>query len=397
MLATVLMCTLAGAAQPVVGAATGVDAYPRRSGALQRWAPAHMAEDYTAMTRELAIATARAFDLVAGTERKFGPYIADMKAANPNLVMLLYVNGVYANPLFEKFPDAWYARNADGGLVVSKAHNNLMMDMSNQNWLNNRAGYCRDTRAKYGFDHCYIDNFGVGPVMNRNKTKPIDPRTGKNWTKPAKLAADLEEARAIKALNPGTSVSCNGLADGSRYFKRPGETPVVLFEEVDACHAEIFLRDRNTGVFGFKTEIEWKRDVDMLVDVGRRGKVAFTTTKMWKVSPTAAQADQWHKYSLATFLLGTDGRSYFHFSVTQKGPDIVKDHPWGRVDVGDPVGAYAKAGGAYRRNFTKGVALVNPTLTTVTVALGGSYRDLNGVVRTSVTLPPNTGEVLTKI
>ncbi len=42
------------------------------------------------------------------------------------------------------------------------------------------------------------------------------------------------------------------------------------------------------------------------------------------------------------------------------------------------------------------MALVNPTTTAVTVNLGGTYKDLGGVRRTSITLPANTGEVLVK-
>jgi hypothetical protein len=50
----------------------------------------------------------------------------------------------------------------------------------------------------------------------------------------------------------------------------------------------------------------------------------------------------------------------------------------------------------YRRTFTKGIALVNPTTSTYTVSLGGSYKDLDGVRRTSITMAPHTGEVLVK-
>ena len=138
-------------------------------------------------------------------------------------------------------------------------------------------------------------------------------------------------------------------------------------------HAEIFLRDKNTPLDTFKTEAAWKQDVDMLVDVGSRGKVAWTTTKMWNVSSTATQVqiDRWHKYALASFLLGTNGHSYFNFSAKNTVAGVFVDHPWDRVQVGDPVGQYAKVGGVYRRDFTAGMALVNPTTAPITVNLWG--------------------------
>ncbi len=40
--------------------------------------------------------------------------------------------------------------------------------------------------------------------------------------------------------------------------------------------------------------------------------------------------------------------------------------------------------------------VVNPTTTTVNVDLGGSYTDLHGSTRTSVTLAPGAARILTK-
>ena len=119
---------------------------------------------------------------------------------------------------------------------------------------------------------------------------------------------------------------------------------------------------------------------------------------MWNVSATAApeQIDRWHKYALASFLLGTNGHSYFNFSTANTVAGVFIDHPWDRVQVGGPVNRYAKVRGVYRRDFSAGIALVNPTTASVTLSLGGTYRDLSGVERTSITLTPNTGDVLVK-
>jgi len=63
-------------------------------------------------------------------------------------------------------------------------------------------------------------------------------------------------------------------------------------------------------------------------------------------------------------------------------------------DVGAPVGARFQVGSAWRRNFTGGAVLVNPTSSTVTVDLGGSYVNAAGVVVQSVTLGPTSGAIL---
>ena len=64
------------------------------------------------------------------------------------------------------------------------------------------------------------------------------------------------------------------------------------------------------------------------------------------------------------------------------------------ADVGSPVGARFQVGSAWRRNFTGGTVVVNPTSSTVTVALGARYTTTGGSTTRSVTLGPTSGAVL---
>jgi hypothetical protein len=402
-MAVALSCSAAIAVATTGSTATASAAtnWPVRSGAMQRWAPGNMASDAgKVMTQSTAVSVARAYDVVMGTRTTFRGHVPAMRAANPNLRLFGYMNGVYAQSSEgSKYPESWYAHDANGNRVKSRSFGNYMMDMSNPSWWADRASTCTALLAETGYDDCYLDMLGTAPLApNYNTAQPIDPRTGKAWTHPDLLAADLELAKAVRATDPGGLLASNGLVNGQRYFKPAGQSPVVLFQELDAVHAEIFLRDKNTPIGTFKTEAAWKQDVDMLVDVGGRGKVAWTTTKMWNVSSTATQAqiDRWHKYSLASFLLGTNGRSYYNFSAKNTVASVLADHPWDRVQIGDPVNRYANVSGVYRRDFTNGIALVNPTTATATVNLGGTYRDLNGVQRSSITLTASQGEVFTK-
>jgi len=396
-LAALVAATLLSASSIIP--AEAATTWPVRSGALQRWAPGNMAWDaQKVMTESSAVSVARSYDVVMGTETTFGGYVPAMRAANPNLQLFGYMNGVYAQKSEgARYPESWYAHDANGNRVTSRSFGNFMMDMSNPSWWADRASACTALLAATGYDDCYLDMLGTAPLApNYNTAMPVDPRTGKAWTRADLMAANLEVARAVRAKNPGGLLASNGLVNGLRYFKPVGQTPMVLFQELDAVHAEIFLRDKNTPITTFKTETAWKQDVDMLVDVGSRGKVAWTTTKMWNVSATQTQIDRWHKYALASFLLGTNGRSYFNFSAKNTVAGALGDHPWDRVLIGDPVNNYVKSGGVYRRDFSNGIAIVNPTTATATVSLGGTYRDLNGVLRSSVTLAANCGEVLTK-
>jgi hypothetical protein len=113
-------------------------------------------------------------------------------------------------------------------------------------------------------------------------------------------------------------------------------------------------------------------------------------------SGTQVQKDAWHQYSLATFLLGSNGRSWFRFGMSQPESDPTSMHPWWRVPIGSPTNAYAKIGGVYQRWFTNGRVLVNPTTGTFTVQLGRRYRTLDGKTVTSVQLGAWGAAVLTK-
>ena len=64
---------------------------------MQRWAPGNMAWDAEkVMTQSTAVSVAQAYDVVMGTETTFGGYVPAMRAANPNLRLFVYMNGVYA-------------------------------------------------------------------------------------------------------------------------------------------------------------------------------------------------------------------------------------------------------------------------------------------------------------
>jgi hypothetical protein len=93
-------------------------------------------------------------------------------------------------------------------------------------------------------------------------------------------------------------------------------------------------------------------------------------------------------------MLADDGHSDFDFTTGTTMAANTADSPYDTFDIGTPTGAFrAIAGGAYQRDFTSGVALVNPTSATVSVPLGGSFTDLGGAHVTTAVLAPHTGDL----
>ena len=223
----------------------------------------------------------------------------------------------------------------------------------------------------------------------------MNPATGQVWTVPDYLAAVGGVAATVRAGNP-VPIGGNGLGDGPKYFSGPTSSRPIL-SYLDAAHAEIFLRSGQEPIGAWPSLSQWQKSVDMLADAGAIGTPVLAQTKVW-VSATASQIDQWHRFALASFLLGADGSSWFTFSGSRTLAAATADHPWDRVDVGTPTGGYTPAGAAFVRTFTRGYAAVNPSSSSVNVTLpSGSYRNLEGTAVTATTLPPHSGEVFTLV
>lgn len=369
---------------------------PPVPGAMQRWSAAHMGYKLYVPSATAAADIARRFNLMVVARGEFDAYETEMHAANPLLKTLVYLNGTYGGTSPTAYPDAWYAHDANGNKIQSKLFNNYLMEVANPAWADDRAALCTQLLASSHADGCYADMMGVSSLNPNYCTGlAINPATGKVWVWADYLRATGFIADKIRAASPDRPLAGNGLGNGTRFYSGIRSSKDNL-KYLDAGHSEIWLRDGRTSLTGFPDEITWKKNVDMLRDAASVGQgVIMAQTKVW-IPATQAQFDQWHKYALASFLLGNDGRSWFTFSEAKTLAAATVDHPWDRVDVGIATAAYQHVGAVYQRGFTKGFAAVNPTSAPATVTLPpGIYTNLAGDIVTSETLPPHTGDVFT--
>jgi len=98
------------------------------------------------------------------------------------------------------------------------------------------------------------------------------------------------------------------------------------------------------------------------------------------------------RYARASFLLDWNGGP----SALVFEPSSDAD-PWSAewtTDIGTPVGSRYQVGSAYRRDYTGGTVVVNPSSPSQQVNLGGSYLMPDSSSVTSVTLAAMTGLVL---
>lgn len=347
------------------------------------------------ITHAQAVEEAKRFDVVIAKPKTYAPYVADMRAANPKLVLLAYYNGTFVSANEgDTYPESWYVRDADGNKVQSVRWDNYMMDPSNPGWVDDRKRACEQLLLSSGYDGCGLDVLGTTPVTDGSfvTARPINASTGQPWTPAEWLDATTKLGAAVGDY-VARPVYGNGVGNGPRYFE-PAYPSRQLLTGLDGAMAEGFLRSGRSPLDVYPTVAEWKAHVDMLVDAGSLGGRLVVVTKAWNTG-TAAQKDELHKFALATFLLGNDGSSRFSFQY-EEGDNPAAGHPWWNTRLGAPTGGYtAKSNGVYQRNFERGRVLVNPTTNTVKVSLGATFTALGGARVTSLTLAPHSGEVLT--
>jgi hypothetical protein len=398
----VVTLMVAACAPPASGTARFRPNFPAPTGAglVRPWAALNQVPKVPVTTAQAA-ALAQATDLVV-IKAIDGALVPPMKAANPNVTILVYHNGTFAQKGEEtRFPEDWYAHDATGAKLVQPEFGNILMDVSNADWIAHVVQECRDDIATTGADGCYTDMLLTAPLFTNYLSggAPINRATGKPWTFGDYQMAVDAIADAVSAVTGPNAA--NGVADGNRWFATGGGSSKPLTDHIDAAHAEIWLRTSQLQPNQFPTVENWKQDLDLVVEAETENRVVLLETKLWGTATTALR-DRWRQFTLATYLLGAQGRSTWYLFTSDRtfnGMATAVADPWLHAPVGTPVGGYAQpAGGAYVRAFSTGYVAVNPGSAAVSVRLpAGKWRTLTGQVRSgTVSLAAHTGAVWVK-
>ncbi len=362
-------------------------------------APEFMTTRHT-LTLEQALQQARDFHVISsGDVSLYKKYIPQMRAAaqeaGHSLLILQYINGTFhlKNEVANVTDENLFMHTKDGNRIQSKDFGNTLANIYHPQWVQSRINTCEAKIAQSGgVDGCFLDTMGLAPIRPTYVVPgvPWNESTGAAYTGAQWLDGTTNIAREVRNGLGGKKVFVNGLLNGSYYFD-PAAPTKRLIDAADGGMIEILFRPPNTGVTAYPNETKWKADVDMLAAAaGRNNKTLITTTKVW-MPGTQAQYDAWHRYSVASFLMGTTGHEYFNFRLDK---NMTTKDRYAGVNVGTHTGGYAKVGGVYQRSFTNGVVIVNPTKNAVTVNLGRQYRTLEGnVVNGSISIPANSGDV----
>ena len=342
----------------------------------------------------------RTSDIVTGLAVQIHRYGPRMRHANRRLRMFVYVNGMFAQSnQASAFPNSWYLHDAGGHKITSGTHGNFLMNPFSRKRSHGVRGWAayvthkcvvkrREARFARG---CYLDQMSSAGNTEFVSARPINPRTHRLFTMRGFMDAVNRVGNAAARRMP---IIANSYESGARYYNN--STRRVNRSNMRAFEAEHWLGA--TQPRDAQTLKKWKQNVQMLISAQRHHKGVLVG-----FGAMSTNLPQWQAYVVASMLLGNNGHVWVHFDAPGNGPASWQlNTPLMRAHIGRPlrtarkVRGYLKRG-VYRRGFSKGLVIVNPTSRTVVVHLRRPARlATTGQQVTQVTATPFSGYVLTR-
>jgi len=149
------------------------------------------------LTETQAVTIAHEDNFIAEQDNAVSAYVSQMRAANPNVKLLVYVNGSYdTSTTGTAYPSTWYAHDIHGKKIFStQFHNWLMLPTSN--WNTEVGVLCTQELKRSGYNGCFLDSLGEAPLdPGYVDSTPVNPNTGKVFTPQAWIA---DEANTVVA------------------------------------------------------------------------------------------------------------------------------------------------------------------------------------------------------
>ncbi|MGB4967773.1 MAG: Ig-like domain-containing protein [Candidatus Saccharimonadales bacterium] len=280
------------------------------------------------------------------------------------------------------------------------------------------------------YDGILSDSMGEAPLGGSYLVaKPWLPGSNPSQTYTDNAWLDAQKIMLVEkkaGLPAGKVLIVNGLANGDTFYQTVSAGKKFMIDAVYGMMAERIFREPHEALTGaWDGAGSWLNDVKMIAEVQANGKYGYWWTKCWTEGGSMsrqtclddgnpAAITQARRFSMMSYLLGAGDKSYFNFDtdicdggyVTVNGQQTC---PGGNaaewfandyskaMQLGLATGGYSAVGnGLYKRSFSQGVVVVNPTGGALSIGLGAvTYKDLDDISRTgSYSIPAHTGVLL---
>jgi hypothetical protein len=332
------------------------------------------------------------------------PMLPALKAANPGLKALVYKNlsftvsyscsggvdsafmtvGVGYCDADNNHPD-WFLKDTSGNRISSSGYPDAwLMDVGNpayqSRWLQNVTA---DAKGG-GWDGVFVDDTDASIAWH------LGGRTIASYPSDSAWRAATRSMLA----NVGPALQSSGLLVVPNLYTPWMSSYDALATWKDWLQfvsggAQEYYTKWGTTSSGWFAGSDWTFRQSFQAATANAGKIFLGIT----YAPSSDTRSM--EYARANFLLfdGATANSALLFEPSDPEASDPYAASW-TTDIGTPTDARYQVGSAWRRDYTGGVVLVNPTTASVTVPLGGTYYDASGAALSSLTLGPTTGAVL---
>jgi Hypothetical glycosyl hydrolase family 15 len=323
-----------------------------------------------------------------------GTRAAELKAANPNLEVLVYQNlsamaqgtswsglsssGVNYAEADTAHPE-WFLLNRGGSRIAESGYSWLWMaDIGNAGYQQQWTSNVLKLLASGPWDGVMMDDTNT---TARYHTNPAEIAQYPNDAA-YQLAVRSMLAYAGPRIQAAGKLAVPNIGSWSEYPEVAGEWLQYVSGGVD----EMFAKWSTTPGQGYRDASGWRTQIEEIQSTERMGKLFLAITQ------AEAGDTQAIRYGWGSALLGADGHTAYMAAANYTSESWSSEY---EIQLGEPTStATAIAGGAWERTFTDGLVVVNPTTSTVSVDLGGTYSGSGLTNATSARMAPNTALIL---
>ena len=320
----------------------------------------------------------------------------ELKAANPNLIVLAYQNlgsmtqglgpggtsssGVNYSEANTAHPE-WFLKEANGARIAEEDYPYLWMaDIGEpgyqQLWTENVIRLLKDGPWN-------------GIVMDDTNTTPryhVYPQ----W-RIVKYPNDADYQTAVRSMlaYAGPRIQAAGklaIPNIGAWTEYP-EVAKEWLQYVSGGEDEMFVKWSSVPGEGYRTAGDWKTQLEEVRSTESMGKRFLAITQA-TMSDTGAV-----RYGWASALLDGNGNTSFFAASNYDSETWSSEY---EIALGEPTAAASEiGGGAWGRRFQHGLVIVNPSSSTVKVSFGGTYSGTGLTDATEAAVGSNTALILT--